>query len=183
MSQRDIDRYLLALDEPKRSTLEALRHVRSRAERVPSGQYVRVDEPENVVEQLLARCRRDHALWINGDPSGYVLPEDGTLMGALGGSTRGGGFTANLQGKANSMWESGSGEVELVAGGVRDGIAWLVMIERGSVKFVGRDTPTRWDLRVTELFRKNGDDWERFHRHADPVVDGHQLDDLLPLLA
>lgn len=80
------------------------------------------------------------------------------------------------------MWESGSGDVELVAGGVRDGIAWLVMIERGSVKFVGREAPTRWDLRVTELFRKNGDDWERFHCHADPVVDGHPLDDLLALL-
>jgi hypothetical protein len=51
------------------------------------------------------------------------------------------------------------------------GIVWLVMIEHASVTFVGRANLTRWDLRVTELFRRNGESWERLHRYADPLVD------------
>jgi hypothetical protein len=45
-------------------------------------------------------------------------------------------------------------------GGVSGGFAWLVMIERASVLFASRTDAARWDLRVTELFRRNGDSWE-----------------------
>ena len=139
-------------------------------------------ETNRVVEDLLALCRRDHKSWINGDPSGYALPEDATLMGALGGTTRGGPTTADRQRAASNIWKSGTGEVALIDGGVSDGVAWLVMVERASVVFAGRTDAARWDLRVTELFRRNGDSWERFHRHADPLVDGHGFDEILKLL-
>jgi hypothetical protein len=141
-----------------------------------------VNEPEITIESLLAVCRRDHAAWINGDPSGYVLPENATLMAAMGATGRGGLRTGQRQREGNSNWESGSGEVELVDGGVREDIAWLVMLERAQVKFVGRAEPARWDLRVTELFRKTDSGWERFHRHADPLVDLHPLEEMLALL-
>jgi hypothetical protein len=65
---------------------------------------------------------------------------------------------------------------------MREDVAWLVMIERAQVKFVGRTESARWDLRVTELFRKTESDWEPFHRHADPLVDLHSLDEMLALL-
>ena len=152
------------------------------ADALQNGQCVSVNELEDTIESLLAVCRRDHAAWINGDPSGYVLPDDTTLMAAMGGTGRGGLTTAQRQRKGNSKWESGSGDVDLVDGGVREDIAWLVMIERAQVKFVGRSEPARWDLRVTELFRKTHSGWERFHRHADPLVDLHSLDEMLALL-
>lgn len=135
-----------------------------------------------MIEHLLAQCRADHDSWINGHPSGYVLPEDATLMGALGGSTQGGARTAARQSGANSTWQSGSGDVELLSGGVAGDVVWLVMIERASVEFTGHSGLRRWDLRVTELFRRTVDGWERFHRHADPLVDGHPLDEMLALL-
>jgi hypothetical protein len=134
------------------------------------------------VEELFTRCRADHAAWINGDPSGYTIPEDGTLMGAFGGVTHGGEAVGGRQRSAASLWESGTGDVELVDGGVVDGVAWMVMIERASVRFAGRAEPTRWDLRVTELFRHSDDGWTRFHRHADPLLDFHRLDEVLALL-
>jgi hypothetical protein len=141
-----------------------------------------MNETNRVVQSLFEGCRRDHASWVNGDPSGYALPENATLMGAFGGTTLGGRKTAHRQRARNSMWETGTGEVELVAGGVSDGIAWLVMVEHASVMFTGRPDESRWDLRVNELFRRNGESWERFHRHADPLVDAHSLDEVLRLL-
>ena len=140
------------------------------------------DEGHAILEELLARCRRDHAAWINGDPSGYVLADDATLMAAFGGVGRGGTRTAQRQREGNSMWESGSGEVEFIDGGVSADMAWLIMVERGRVKFTGREETARWDLRVTELFRRGASCWERFHRHADPLVEVHAFDEVVGLL-
>ena len=56
------------------------------------------------------------------------------------------------------------------------------MIERASVVFVGRTDEERWDLRVTELFRWDGGSWQRFHRHADPLVESHEFNEILALL-
>jgi hypothetical protein len=136
----------------------------------------------DVVAALFARCRDDHAAWINGDPSHYAIPEDGTLMGAFGGTARGGVRTSTGQQRASSLWESGEGDVELVSGGRAGDVVWLVMIERATVHFAGRAEPARWDLRVTELFRSVEGEWQRFHRHADPLVDPHGLDEVLGLL-
>ena len=80
------------------------------------------------------------------------------------------------------MWESGQGEVEFIGGGVCADVAWLVMVERAQVKFAGRNDRARWELRVTKLFRRDDSGWERFHRHADPLVEVHSLDEMLGLL-
>jgi hypothetical protein len=136
-----------------------------------------------LVAELLERCRDDHRRWINGDASGYVLPADASLMGAFGGSTTGGPTTAERQKAFNQRtWLSGEGDVTLVAGGRSGDVVWLVMIEQAKVMFPGAAEPARWDLRVTELFRLVDSAWERFHRHADPLVDIHALDEVVTLL-
>lgn len=139
---------------------------------------------DEIVGELFARCERDHLAWINGDGSYYGLPEDGTIMGALGGAFRGGPSTAERQLQGARQWGGGTGSVELIAGGAEGDVAWLVMTERGRVTF--SDDPGggehRWDLRVTELFRRRAGEWERFHRHADPLVDVRPLRDAAALL-
>jgi hypothetical protein len=137
---------------------------------------------QHVVGELLAKCRADHDRWINGDVSAYALPEHATLMPALGGVGRSGPFLGYLQLLSLGVWEAGSGNVELIDGGVSGEIAWLIMVEHAQVKFAGRDEPAQWKLRVTELFRYRDAGWERFHRHADPLVEGHTLDEALRLL-
>ena len=142
-----------------------------------------VNSDQDIVDALLQRCRRDHHAWINGDMSGYPLPPGATIMGAFGGSLSADeGGEQGRRAPFRTLWEHGSGQVELVAGGVSGAVAWLVMIEQSTVKFAGHDEPRRWALRVTELFRLEHDNWVRFHRHADPLVDFHPLDDLLRLL-
>lgn len=41
----------------------------------------------------------------------------------------------------------------------------------------------RWDLRVTEVFRRRDAGWERVHRQADPLVDRRPVSEVAALLA
>lgn len=136
---------------------------------------------EQVIAKLLERCRRDHAAWINGDGSGYSLPDDGSILGAVGGWSLGGAETASRQSSVARQWESGRGQVEYINGAVSGELAWLTFIERGLVVFRGDTTERRWDLRVTEVFRRSGDQWERVHRHADPLVERRTVGEVADL--
>ena len=104
-------------------------------------------------------------------------------MGAIGGQGLGGVQTAERQAAVARQWKSGTGEVELLNGGVSGDLAWLVMIERATVVFDEPRGEQRWDLRVTEFFRRANGVWQRLHRHADPLVDRHSLQEMAALLA
>lgn len=56
------------------------------------------------------------------------------------------------------------------------------MIERATVRFRQHGEPQRWELRVTEVFRCRDEQWRRVHRHADPLVERHGLDDVLAII-
>lgn len=140
------------------------------------------DPDDATLEELLQRCRADHAAWINGDGRPYELPADGSILGAVGGVGRGGPETLARQVAVAEQWLHGDGQVELVNGGVDHDLAWLVMIERASVRIAGESEDRRWDLRVTEVFRREPDGWVRVHRHADPLVERRTLPDLLRVL-
>ena len=142
-----------------------------------------MDNDDEVIALLLERCRRDHAAWINGDGSGYALPPDGTIMGAVGGFSHGGSETADRQVAVARQWKSGRGEVELINAGVSPEVAWLALIERAVVVLDPDLGEQRWDLRVTEVFRRTADGWERTHRHADPLVDRRAVEDVAALLS
>lgn len=140
------------------------------------------DDP--ILNELLERCRQDHQAWINGDGSRYELPEDGTILGAVGGYSHGGVETAGRQLAVAAQWRRGTGAIEYLNGGTDGAFAWLVFVERGSVEFVTdrEGAGRRWDLRVTEIFRQVDGAWRRVHRHADPLVDRHGLAEVASLL-
>ena len=128
------------------------------------------------------RSAPDGRSWINGDGSPYALPEDGTIMGAVGGYSFGGPDTAGRQAAVASQWKSGTGDVEYVNGGVTGDLAWLAMIQRARVVLDSTVGEQRWDLRVTEVLRRTDTGWERVHRHADPLVDRRSALDAAGLL-
>ncbi len=45
----------------------------------------------------------------------------------------------------------------------------LVMVERQQAE-VGGLPSQDWSLRVTEVYRNDGSEWQLVHRHADPLV-------------
>ena len=132
---------------------------------------------------LLERCRRDHLAWINGDGSGYAMPDDGTIMGAVGGHSFGGNETAGRQAALARQCLSGRGEVEFVNGDVLGDLAWLPLSNEPSVVFDPDVGERRWDLRVTEVFGRSEAGWERVHRHAYPLVDRRPVVEVAALLA
>jgi len=56
-----------------------------------------------------------------------------------------------------------------------DALAVLVTIERVRAE-VGGLPEQDWSLRVTQVFRREGDEWRLVHRHADPLVHGISLE-------
>lgn len=132
--------------------------------------------------ELQERCRHDHQAWINGDGSGYALPDDGSIMGAIGGYSFGGAATAERQAAVARQWKSGHGEIEFVNGAVAGDLAWLAFIERALVMLDDNSHERRWDLRVTEVFRRTHEGWQRVHRHADALVDRRSVTEIADLL-
>ena len=138
--------------------------------------------PSGELGQLFDRCRADHRAWINGDAGGYVLPDYGSIFGAVGGFSLGGSDTSARQQSVAGQWLSGTGDLEFVNGAVSGDTAWLAVIERARVVFNREVGEQRWDLRVTEVFRRVSGDWERVHRHADPLVDRRSVTAAVQLL-
>jgi ketosteroid isomerase-like protein len=66
---------------------------------------------------------------------------------------------------ASSFSNCTSAEIDVLAAGVSDDLAYVVSVEHTSVSISG--APTTYSLRVTTIFRREHDDWKVVHRHAD----------------
>ena len=114
--------------------------------------------------------------FINGDPALWKQNasrrDEATLMGGWGTYER--GWTevgARYDWAAGRFEKSGAAvKVEYLASGVSGDLAYTVAIERSQVRLVGQTTPSDMALRVTHVFRKEGDSWKMVHRHADPLI-------------
>jgi ketosteroid isomerase-like protein len=53
-----------------------------------------------------------------------------------------------------------------------DGViaAYRQALERQEARLTGREDMARISLRVTMVFRREGDTWKVVHRHADPIT-------------
>lgn len=92
---------------------------------------------------------------------------------------------ANPWGPPVVGWELVSEALDSAAGRFKDGrvtavetltrhvtseLACFLEIEHWQAKVGGRDKIAPFDLRVTSIYRPEGDTWALVHRHADPIT-------------
>jgi hypothetical protein len=145
-----------------------------------------MSDSQDIVQKLLEEKNRNHLAWVNQQ---LAAPRAGSgrgfsLLNPFGGYAGGDPVGAEaVREEALALFESGSdSSVELLQAIVSDDLICLVMIERAMVRFEDRDRMQPWVLRVTQVYRRDGDEWRSVHRHADPLIERQSLDSVLALM-
>lgn len=89
------------------------------------------------------------------------------------------GFCVNEVEEVNAFNEKGAtsflpgakNEFEVMHKDADEHLAYWTGIQRSTVKMKGQDDEIIFNLRVTELFRKENDKWKLMHRHADKLTE------------
>jgi ketosteroid isomerase-like protein len=136
---------------------------------------------------LIERTAEAASALISGNVRRYLalLPhaDDFTLMSPFGGEPIRGQDDSpeNIEAQERFFAGSGEAELEMVQTYVSGDLAVLVMIERQH-GVVGGLPEQDLSLRVTLVFRREGAEWRLAHRHADPLVHGIDLEQVMALL-
>jgi ketosteroid isomerase-like protein len=103
----------------------------------------------------------------------YSRADDGTLSNPWGPTQRGWADVSSTLERAGSQFRDGGprpeGHAALALHRASD-LACLVENEHWQAKVSGGDELSPFDLRVTTVFRLEGDGWKVVHRHADPIT-------------
>ena len=113
--------------------------------------------------------------YVNGDPGPahavFSQRDDVTLCNPVGPPCRGSEDVERAAAEPSSHFTdgevSGFDEVSRV---VTADLGYLVRIERGQAHIDGSPEPMPYALRVTMIFRREGEVWKIAHRHADPIT-------------
>ena len=141
------------------------------------------------VRRLLEDAQHANSAWMNGRGTDYAdlmsHTADFSIAGPFGGPAVHGWIDVIrlVQAQVAAQFKGGTTKVELVTSHESGDLIVLVMTERGEAKFDGYDTPQPWSLRVTQVYRREGDGWKIVHRHADPLVLMRSLDEVIALVS
>ncbi len=115
--------------------------------------------------------------FINGDPTLWKENashgDDVSIFGAFGGFEKGWAEVGARNDWASAQFEESGAKqnIEYVNKGASGDLAFTISIEHQLAQIKGQTAPTSRALRVTQIFRKEGDSWKLLHRHADPLVE------------
>ena len=115
--------------------------------------------------------------FINGDPTLWKQKashgDDVSIFGAFGGFEKGWAQVGPRNDWASGQFEDSGAKqnIEYVNKGASGDWAFTISIERQVAQIKGQEAPKARALRVTQIFRKEGDSWKLLHRHADPLVE------------
>jgi ketosteroid isomerase-like protein len=126
------------------------------------------------VAALVRKTEEANQALVRGDIAKYIEltrhAKDYLLMNPFGGTpTRGFDDSPERRAGMAKFFKSGTLKQELLSTWQSGDLAILVTIERMHGE-VGDIPEQDWSLRVTQVFRRKGSEWELVHRHADPLV-------------
>ena len=93
-----------------------------------------------------------------------------TFFGPGGGYEQGADHVRSTYERDSTRFTSGDTNFEVLQMGASDGIAYWVGFQRATARMEGNTKTIPFNLRVTEVFRREGNEWKLVHRHADPLI-------------
>jgi ketosteroid isomerase-like protein len=143
------------------------------------------DVTQSDVDELIEQMREAASALIGGDmPRYYALmnhTDDFTLMPPTGGDiARKPDTSDEALAEMQRFFKSGEATLEVVETYASGNLAVLVAIEHQHGE-VGPYPQQDWSLRVTLVFRREGEAWRLVHRHADALVHPIPFDHLAVL--
>jgi ketosteroid isomerase-like protein len=123
-------------------------------------------------EKFMKRRSEAAGAYTNGDagPLGRIVARSSpaTFFGPRGGHTQGAEdvFSAYAR-DVEAFAPGGESRFEILQMGAAGDVAYWVGFQRATAKLRGNPNPVPFNLRVTEVFRKEGGEWKMVHRQAD----------------
>jgi ketosteroid isomerase-like protein len=136
---------------------------------------------EETVAELIRTSEEANAALMRGDIGTYTklvpLTDDFLLMSPFGGTpSHASDYTPEQLESMGRFFRNGTFRQEVLQTYASSDMVVLTIIEHCHVE-VGGLPAQDWALRVTLVYRRDGDTWRLAHRHADPLVHGISLEE------
>src|SRR5919107_147554 len=130
---------------------------------------------EDDLDEVIGQCQLALDEFVKGNPEPMQMMfshrEDVSLANPFGPPARGWDEVAQtMERAASNLRDGGMVAFDEVAKYVTPELAYTVWLERQKAKLGGRGDVTPFTLRVTMVYRPEGDTWKVVHRHADPIT-------------
>ncbi len=99
----------------------------------------------------------------HADPATFFSPQGGFRQGADA-------VSSTYAHDATSFAPGGDSTFEILHMAANDGIAYWVGFQRATAYMRGMEQAIPFNLRVTEVFRREDGQWKLIHRHADSLT-------------
>ena len=124
--------------------------------------------------QFMKRREDAARAFVRGDvaPLGRIVSRGSpaTFFGPQGGYEQGPDHVYSIYERDAAHFTSGDTSFEILHMAASDGIAYWVGSQQAMARLDGSAEPLPFNLRVTEVFRREGDEWKLVHRHADSIA-------------
>jgi hypothetical protein len=125
-------------------------------------------------ERFMERREQAARAFVSGEaaPLGRIVARDlpATFFGPRGGYEQGPDHVYSVYERDAARFSAGDTNFEILQMAASDGIAYWVGFQRATARLEGSAELIPFDLRITEVFRREGKEWKLVHRHADAMA-------------